>query len=175
MSLIIGVTGFAGAGKDTVGGILQANYGFKRLALADPIKDMLSVIGVDCHTRKTKDEYNPRFYTSPRRLMQTLGTEWAREMIHPDFWISILKDKMKEAVARDYVITDIRMPNEAAWIRSVGQLWFVKRDSATAATHATEHGLASQRGDVILDNNGSFEDLTARVNFAYRALENAKA
>ena len=39
--MIIGITGKAGAGKDTVADYLISHEGFKKIALADPIKRLV--------------------------------------------------------------------------------------------------------------------------------------
>jgi dephospho-CoA kinase len=41
---IIGLTGYAGSGKDTVRNILEAKHGFDGIAFADPIRDMLTAL-----------------------------------------------------------------------------------------------------------------------------------
>ena len=42
--LLIGLTGYAGAGKDTVADRLEARHHFERAAFADCLKDMLAVL-----------------------------------------------------------------------------------------------------------------------------------
>ena len=39
--MLVGICGKAGAGKDTVGDYLIDKYGFKKIALADPIKRLV--------------------------------------------------------------------------------------------------------------------------------------
>ena len=41
---LIGLTGYAGTGKDTVRQILEDQYDLDGLAFADPIREMLSVL-----------------------------------------------------------------------------------------------------------------------------------
>ena len=42
--MIIGIAGFLGSGKGTLGDILIQDYGFKSIAFADAVKDAVSVI-----------------------------------------------------------------------------------------------------------------------------------
>ena len=43
--MIIGLSGYARSGKDTVAETLVNEYGFKRVAFADKIKDLLYTMG----------------------------------------------------------------------------------------------------------------------------------
>ena len=40
--MIIGISGLAGSGKDTIGKILVENFGYKRLSLATKVKDVVA-------------------------------------------------------------------------------------------------------------------------------------
>jgi hypothetical protein len=62
------------------------------------------------------------------------------------------------------VVTDVRLPNEAEWIRSNGgQVWKVIRKGAALSTpasnHVSETSVDEIRPDVIVPNVGSIEDL----------------
>lgn len=68
---------------------------------------------------------------TPRRLLQLLGTECGREIIHPNIWVNaLMKDYVPEKTYMghgDYteyepswIITDVRFPNEAEAIKSKG-------------------------------------------------------
>lgn len=68
---------------------------------------------------------------TPRKLLQLLGTECGRNIIHPNIWVNaLMKDYVpeKEYIGHgDYtewepswIITDVRFPNEAAAIKSKG-------------------------------------------------------
>jgi dephospho-CoA kinase len=39
--MIIGLTGYARTGKDTVASVLVKDFGFERIAFADPIRELL--------------------------------------------------------------------------------------------------------------------------------------
>ena len=39
--MIIGLSGYARSGKDAVAQVLVSEFGFKRVAFADPIRDLL--------------------------------------------------------------------------------------------------------------------------------------
>ncbi len=169
---IIGLTGKAGAGKDTVADYLATHFHFVKYPLAKPIKDMLAVIGVDANDRATKEKPHPVFGVSPRRMAQTLGTEWGRMCIRNDFWLKVAELHIEAvriengaaqfAPVAGIVIPDIRFENEAEWLRSQGgTLWHIMRKVPAVEAHASEAGVAHKPGDAVIDNDHS-------IDFAYR-------
>jgi hypothetical protein len=109
---------------------------------------------------------------SPRHLMQTLGTEWARNSVHPDFWILLAQ---KELDAHHFngsgiVYTDVRFDNEADFIRRNGGLVIhIKRKhgpgvAAHAAAHASEAGVMFHPDrDEVISNDGTIAELQEQV------------
>ena len=132
--MIIGLVGFIGAGKGTVGELIKLN-GYKQASFAGALKDTASVLfGWDRDLlegdtdksrifREEKDEFwSSRFgYDfSPRLALQLLGTEAGRDVFHKDVWIYALENRIKKI--KDVVITDTRFPNEIEFIRKSGGL-----------------------------------------------------
>jgi hypothetical protein len=162
---IIGLTGPAGSGKDTVAFFLN---GFQRCALADPIRMGLSAIFElppnTWNDRETKEKVIPFIGRSPRQLMQTLGTEWGRRHVSPDIWLDLMLRRWEEIklqpVAR-MVVTDVRFDNEAAAIINVGgTVWRVVRpDVAAVSAHPSEAGVSTAHIKGTIVNNGSLAEL----------------
>jgi dephospho-CoA kinase len=80
--VIIGLSGYARSGKDTVAELLVLNYGFKRMAFADGIREALSALNPILHDgmrlNEVVKEYGWELAKSKdevRRLLQVLGTE----------------------------------------------------------------------------------------------------
>jgi hypothetical protein len=130
--MIIGLVGFIGAGKGTVGELLRL-HGYKQASFAGALKDTASVLfgwdrallegdTVESRVfREEKDEFwSSRFgYDfSPRQALQLLGTEAGRDVFHKDVWIYALENRIKKLPK--VVITDTRFPNEIEFIRSKG-------------------------------------------------------
>lgn len=167
---LIGIAGSAGSGKDTAASFLKEGFNYKSVAFADPIRaGMKSIIGLqDKHFQHpTKEVVLPEFGKSPRQMMQTLGTDWARELVHKDFWL-ILAGKNIERIRMDgyhAVVTDVRFENEAKYIReSGGAIWHMKRDGAgTPHVHASEAGVPFAEGDETIDNSGTLGQLLQQV------------
>ncbi|WP_369933913.1 adenylate kinase [Xanthomonas tesorieronis] len=166
---IIGIAGKAGSGKDTLAGYLVANHGFVRVALADPLRRFVSDItglSMDELTAGPMKEAPLQWLggTSPRRLMQTVGTEWGRDMIDRDLWLKVARRRIEAADAAGatgVVIPDIRFENEAMLVRGMGgEVVVVERpDVAAVTTHSSERPLASGCVDSVIPNDGSLRDL----------------
>jgi hypothetical protein len=81
------------------------------------------------------------FSFTPRRVMQTLGTEWGRA-IDPDLWAKATMAKIKRLnnLAGVVAITDCRFVNELEAIRAAGgQVWKIQGTTITDQTgHASE-------------------------------------
>ena len=130
--MIIGLVGFIGAGKGTVGELLHLQ-GYKQASFAGVLKDTASIMfGWDRDLlegdtvesrmfREAKDEFWSEkfgYEFSPRLALQRLGTEAGRDVFHKDIWIYALEKRIQNK--KNVVITDTRFPNEIEWIRSKG-------------------------------------------------------
>lgn len=130
--MIIGVLGFAGSGKGTVGDLLVEEYGFTKMAFADPVKDATAVIFnwprqlLEGDTdesrafRETPDAFWSErfgFSVTPRWALQKMGTEGGRNTFHDSLWITSLERRM---TSDKVVVADVRFPNEMAKIKALG-------------------------------------------------------
>lgn len=173
--MIIGLTGAAFAGKDTAGLYLARTYSFGMFAFADPLRDMLEH-GFGIHPKlfrpENKETVIDWISKSPRQLMQTLGTEWGRNMVSPDIWCRAMMRRISAAqiFGDDIVITDVRFVDEAVMIRRQGgEIWRIVRPESTTTAHnhhISELGaqyLAVQR---TLTNGGTLEQLYEQIDAA---------
>ena len=168
--MIIGLTGYAQSGKDTVAKILVERYGFTRIAFADKIKEVLleldpimysggrlSVIVKDFgwEVAKTKPEV--------RRLLQTLGVS-LRNHIDESVWINATF-RPYDFTKKNVVVSDVRFENEARMVKTMGgQLWRIKRLGIDAVNaHVSETQMDGYNVDQIFVNNGTIEDLESLV------------
>lgn len=130
--MIIGIIGFIGAGKGTVGDIL-VQRGFHKDSFAAPLKDATAMIfnwprnmlegdtNISRLWREKKDEYwsNQFGYDfTPRLALQLMGTEVGRKIFHENLWIISLLNRARGH--NNVVITDVRFKNEINTIRKDG-------------------------------------------------------
>ena len=104
---------------------------------------------------------------SPRYLAQTLGTEWGRQMVHPDIWLMLMVRNWRE-VARSacprMVITDIRFDNEARLVRDLGgTVWKVVREANPVENHVSEIGISPKLITGRIVNDKGLDELETRV------------
>jgi hypothetical protein len=178
MSRLIGIAGRAGSGKDTAGAHLVERYGFQQYAFADPIRAMLGALGAfpadDLINRDTKEVVIDWLGKSPRQMAQTLGTEWGRELVHPQLWILMAQRRLDAAKAagHDLVITDVRFENEVEWIQAQGgQVIFLKRPGVEAVSaHASEQFDPADFADWFIRNDNTIDILLHRVDEALTEL-----
>lgn len=167
--MIIGITGHLGSGKTEVAGIL-IEHGFVRQRFAQPLKDMLRAVGIgaDYLDGALKEEPCPLLGgASARHAMQTLGTEWGRNLIHPDLWILIWRARVKECSL--VVVDDVRFPNEAEAILSLGgAIWRVSRPGCDGNGHISESYVDRLSVSQEILNNGTTDWLRRQVDVIVR-------
>jgi len=162
---LIGIAGRARTGKDTLAAHLVAAYGFTRYAFADPLKAMLSHIpGWDERylNGDLKDVVDPFYGVSPRRAMQTLGTEWGRSLA-PDWWVMVADRSIPEG--QKTVISDVRFDDEAQYVRERGLLiHLVRPDAPGVAGHVSEAGVEVSVDDIVIGNDMGVPALLAKFD-----------
>jgi energy-coupling factor transporter ATP-binding protein EcfA2 len=148
--VIVGLTGKAGSGKDTVAGMLNAiifdEYGHlsvrpsASLAFADPMKKFCAEVFDFSEEQlygKLKEEPDLRYprthvepgtgcayrtHLTPRYALQTLGTQWGRDC-YPNIWVEYGIRRAQEFLkvgAKLVTITDVRFENEADAVHEAG-------------------------------------------------------
>lgn len=90
--MLIGITGRASSGKSTVANLLVRNHGFAEVGLADPLKRIcrevflftdIQLWGPSSERDKPDTRYDG---LTPRRALQTLGSEWGRAL-YENVWV----------------------------------------------------------------------------------------
>lgn len=171
--IVIGITGLARSGKDTIAGILCQRFGFTRVALADGLRSAFR--DLDGPTWELTKGLESAGRTS-RWALQQLGTEARRAANAPNLWIDLLATKIAYLSAihpspvRRFVVPDIRFLSEVNYLRSAfggSYIWSVSRPGAglrgEAASHASERELSAIEPDLKLFNGGSIAELETIV------------
>jgi len=179
---IIGLTGKARSGKDTVGKYLCENHGYVRVSFAEPLKDMVgALIGLDPDKLELiKDNQLPVIGYSPRELLQTLGTEWGRQTLHENFWVDIARAQITDLKQRNkcsgIVITDARFENEATMLRDMGGIMVhIDRDcSIHIPKHSSENGIKMNEEDYLIYNIGDKGELWDQVEHLLTCINSRK-
>ena len=178
--ILIGLTGVAGVGKDTVADYLVTRYGFEKKSFAAPLKQVLlhqdPIIGMDLrypgmmiHLSDALKQYGEdgvkEIYPLYRRYLQRLGTEGIRA-IEPNFWVDASMRDLDPS--RKYVFTDVRFPNESAAIGNYrGSVWQVDGPRRRKAVPHSSESFAGHMGEEhLLLNNGSMDKLYNEVEYA---------
>lgn len=185
---LIGLTGRAQHGKNTVGDALVA-LGYRQVGFADALKSMALVLDpivpagrVTGEVVGCGDEYEhlsrvvnthgweaAKTLPEVRRLLQVLGTECVRDHIGADAWVQALARRIgtELAAGRRYVITDVRFPNEAAWINNLGgEVWRVVRphfDNGLPEEHPSEAFVDTLPAFLQIANDDTLEHLQKKV------------
>ena len=100
-----------------------------------------------------------------RILLQEIGTQAMRNMIHPDIWVNSLFEGY-EPKCDKYIITDVRFLNEAQAIKDRdGIIIRLERETNTDDQHESEIALDDHYNmfNHVVDNNGNINDLVEKI------------
>jgi len=118
---------------------------------------------------------------TPRKILQLLGTDCGREIIHPNLWVNVLfadYKKYKYAEAADgkvknkpvykypnWILTDVRFPNEVEAIKNRGGIVIrVNRLNLPKSNHISETALDNYTDfDYVIENDGTIKQLIEKV------------
>lgn len=119
------IVGAAGAGKDTLAGWIQEDFGARPIGFADPLRLFLRVLlGPGKH----------------REAAQTIGD--VIRSVDPDAFVRLARHRA--ARARRYVITDARLPRELAAFPDALTIGLAAPPAVRAARLAQRDGSAYQ-------------------------------
>lgn len=142
--IVIGLTGFRGAGKDTVANYFMKQHGFIKMSFAAVLKDIVSVLfsysremlegntPEHRHEREQIDSFWSEKLNipnvTPLKLLQCVGTECLRNVLGKDLFVHILDcaiQKRINDITNDQnklnlriIVTDCRFPNEFEMLRT---------------------------------------------------------
>jgi len=184
--MLIALCGAKQSGKTTVSETLVNEHGFVRMRFADTLKDMLVTMGLTRAQIDGGDKEKPSKLLggkTPRWAMQSLGTEWGRDMVSQDLWVNALALRMAKFSdpKQRVVIDDCRFPNEVAMIHGLdGELWRVRRPNVepkvsflsrllvrwglSKKIHPSEIYWPRFEVDAEIVNDGTLGDLQAETN-----------
>lgn len=182
---VVGLSGWARSGKDTVADYLVENHGFMKMSFAEPMREALARLNplisvsvdqvysyvselaqaLEHNTWEDLKSKSPQI----RPYLQRFGTEVGREMFGEDFWVDYALDRIPDGAK--VVFADTRFRNEANAIQALnGKVWRVAREGVTAANdHISEHDLDSYEFSAYIRNYKTLEYLYEIVEMALDA------
>lgn len=174
--MIIGLSGYAQVGKDTVANYLVEKYGFVKVSFADPIREALYKLNPYVRIGDMPPtslatavdhmgwEEVKVFSSDTRELLQRMGTEVGREMFGKDFWVN--QGLLRAREHSNVVFADTRFRNEAEAIRANGgQVWRINKPGHKPVNdHPSETALDEYRFDWHLPNYAGIEELHELVD-----------
>jgi len=175
--IFVGFSGYANTGKDAAAAALTG-AGWRVGKFSQPIKDaayaanpQIVANGVTYRYASLVDAYGIETakdrFPAVRDFLQDLG-KGMRDVLGDDVWVDAAMAAHVETSAVAFV--DCRFPNEADAIRARdGLVVRVNRPGVEAArrpdgsVHISETALDDYSFDVVIDNDGTLEDLHAKV------------
>ncbi len=178
---LIGITGKKYHGKDTIGNIFK-KYGYVQLSFAQPLKDACKIIfhfNDDQLNGDKKEIIDDYWQTTPRSILQFVGTELFRDQLHKvikfidkDIWVKSLEKQIELLKLNDknvkIVVTDVRFNNEIELIKKLnGKIIRVTRNNNFNYfdSHISENEIDNHQVDWDIENNSTIEDLEAQIKF----------
>ena len=179
--MIIGLGFQARSGKDTVAAFLCEQYSFHQIAFADALKEgAKAIFGLtdDQVYGELKETKDPFWEDTPRNILQQMGTECMRKGYRDDIWVKCVERIVRRATDSNWVISDVRFPNEADAIKEWGgSVVRIDRpmndDFAKVATklHASEVSMLEyDKWDHVLTNDRGLVELKAEAAAMYKSL-----
>lgn len=185
---IIGiVAGHMGSGKTEVAKRLISEHNFAKVSFAAPLKRMVSSLLRDAAASPSmiddmingdaKELRIPLFGDkSARELMQTLGSEWGRDIVDTDLWVNIGMNNVSDMICQGYsvVIDDVRFPNEVdAIVQMGGVIIYLDRETTeeynqlpeAITGHQSEGWFKPEDCHATIYNRGTVEDLHKNVDY----------
>lgn len=181
---IIAICGPSGSGKSTLAEFLEREYKYIITSFADPFKRMLTEFvmlqGCSYETATQmfygdlKDAPSPYFLgKTPRHAMQTIATEWGRDLIHQDFWTNAWKKNISKLHCKyNIVVDDLRFLSEERILRTLDNVIIVgiTRHGYDMGQHQSEKEYSKIQYDIIIHNDSTLEDVYVQFKRKINAL-----
>lgn len=199
--IIVGLTGYAGSGKDTAARGLLWTGEWTHASFAAKLKEFAYRQGKHIYiaVHRGQPGYEAFNITDApvvhvlyseyvdevglevakqndqvRKLLQATGTDAGREVLGDNVWVDAAMDDLPLG---NVVFTDVRFPNEAAAIHDAGGylIRVVRPGNAPVNAHSSETALDDCPVDAVVVNDGTQQQLHQRLKNAIARLELAHA
>lgn len=154
MKHLVAFTGAAGAGKSTAARLLIDNHGYTLVKFATTLKNMMRAIGLSEDQIEGNLKERPAQELcgmTPRYAMQTLGTEWGRNLIGYNVWTNLWS--LEAVKHKRVVVDDCRFDNEADSVYGMGgTIIKIVGRGGIYGNHESEKGLDRYDATVVNDS-----------------------
>lgn len=108
--------------------------------------------------------------TKIRDILQILGTESLRNIIHPNIHVASFFSDFKET--SKWLVSDMRFKNEMEVIKNQGGITIrVNRGELDPNAHSSETSLDNETFDFVIDNSGTIDELFEKVKKIYEKIQ----
>lgn len=190
---IILLSGPKRCGKDTLANYLLDNYNYEHLKITSKLKECIKLLFdlEDYDLEEIKELTNPEWKTSPRKMMQFIGTEMFQYKIQEllpnvgkKFWIkSLFNNTLISKLTdtnEDYriVISDLRFKHELEEIKNLNIPLVhlrIKKDDLNYKKdeHISENELYELKYDYEIDNNNDVFNYYYKIDNLMRKIKNS--
>jgi hypothetical protein len=179
----IGILGFKNSGKSEIGRYLQEKHGLINVSFAGTLKDSIAPIfgwprdlleGDTPESRLFRETPDPfwseklRCAFTPRWALQNIGTDVFRTHFNDKIWIYSFEKKIEGL--ENFVVTDVRFPDEIEFLKSKGVTlvyvergippgWFYDIKNVPSDIHCSEYAWIQHIPKLCIKNNGTKKDL----------------
>lgn len=181
---VVLLAGYARAGKDTVARYMKNRYLYRPMKFAGPLYDMVIAMYHQivhevspAYIEARKQEVAPGTTLTWRELMQTLGTEWGRDMLGADIWCNLAAETAYAYRPQNIVFSDARFFSEYERLQQderfdVRLLYIARDDNAPQMAHRSEQEIGQLRrlADFEIENNSDIPALYEQVDIALDSL-----
>ena len=169
---VIGITGKMMSGKDTLANFLHFAFSDSRITwFAYPMKQMMidyfGFTKKDLYDSESKKEFNSFWGMTNREALQKIGTDCFRNNFHKDTWLKTMEVNIIQDPKPLIIIPDVRFPNEAQLINSLGGV-VIKLNRPNNITenytqHVSETSIDHINADVTIQNDADLVTLFIRT------------
>lgn len=162
--MLIGIAGRKGSGKTAVANELADRLNLYHTSFGEDLRYIACMLLDLSSGELEREKETPQAWLdgiTPRYIMQTLGTEWGRNMIHPQIWTlrTMLRATRNRGLKAGVIISDVRFSNEAQAIRTRGGIvvGLSRETPHSHDAHISENALGANDVDVTVSNNGPLD------------------
>ena len=178
---IIAICGYKRSGKDTIAEYLTKNYNYNHYKITDKLRKVVQLLFNlnDNDYEKNKEINDTRWNTTPRKIMQFIGTEVFQYKIQElipnisrNFWIkSLLSDELLDNIKNNnhkIVISDLRFIHEYENLKQLNIPLVIIKVTNNKIKNIDNHISETEHLKIPIDyeieNNGTLQQLYDNIN-----------